>query len=180
MRAIANSDTATAEEKAVAAKLLAELEKPKTPADLLAQAFAGIDAKAAAYRADQLARFKVCSACCLMRQSKGNDRCDLCGASGKWESPLPESLERGRYIAATTSWTNDELNQYIARTSINTALAAHCARVLELRGVDRVRSDWERAGFDIHGHKHGSVAPTVAKLPTLASPSAGVSYTPHS
>ena len=56
LRAAAQDETLRPEQREEAARLLADMEKPKTTAELLDRVFAGIDAKAAAYRADQLAR----------------------------------------------------------------------------------------------------------------------------
>lgn len=182
LRAVVNNESLSAERREIAAKLLAQLEKP-APATLLEKLEStceGIAERVAAERADTLAKFKVCSSCCL-RQSKANETCDLCGSLGKWESPLPASLEQERRTAATTLWSDDELNAFIASTSVNTTLAAHCARVLELRGVPRVRGFWEGPSLDIHGHAIGEDAPKVRKaLPVssrLVTPNAGITYT---
>ncbi len=156
LRAVAHNEALSAEERDVAAKLLETLEAPKpTPksvsiSEMLAQTFADITARADAYRAEQLARFKVCSGCCL-KQAEENDICELCGVQGPWEPPVPDSAERTRYIAASTTYSDDELNDHIARDAMNTAFVTHCARVLELRGVERVKSFWEKAGFTITG-----------------------------
>ena len=151
LRASANNEALSTEEREVAFKLLATLEKPKPKsiADILAVTFANIEANADAYRADQIARFKVCSSCCF-KQPKDNNHCELCGQRGPWESPVPDSAERTRFIAMSTSYSEEELN-YLIEHSSNVVLAGHSAKVLELRGVERVKSFWENAGFTITG-----------------------------
>lgn len=184
LRAVVNDESLSPEQRDIAAKLLAELEKPRpaTPAAILEQVYQNIDRKVAEHRAEQLENYKVCSACCL-KQPKANDRCELCGTSGKWESPLPESLERQRCIAATTRYSNDELNNVVATFSMHTDFVEHCVRVLALRGVPRVRSFWEGPGLDIHGRRLESDPPKKRTAPAIATqavtPSAGVSYTGH-
>lgn len=181
LKAVASNEKLNAEERGVAAKLLETLEKPKPPKtmeDHLEEMTRRNEAKDAAYRADQLARFKVCVVCAL-KQDKDAEVCGLCGATDKWESPLPDSPERREQIAITTDWADDQLNERIARDSSYTTRARvkHCIRILELRDVPRVRSFWERAGFDIDGKpRTTNPAPQQSSHTTLYAPIRAAQY----
>jgi hypothetical protein len=91
------------------------------------------------------------------KQARENDICELCGQSEGWERAAidPPNPDRCRLIAVSTIYSDEELNSYIANSSIDVAFVNHCARILRLRGVPRVRSFWERAGFDLNGKSIG-------------------------
>lgn len=165
LKATAANEALSAEEREVAAKLLEKLgSSPKERIRRnLETAFKEIEEKAAAYRADLVARFKVCGSC-FLKQLKANEACELCGASDKWESPITENTERQHRIAETTDYTDEQLNHLISAYS-DVTRAEHCAKVLELRGTPRVRSFWERAGFDLRGRPIKSDAPKPVTLP---------------
>jgi len=111
-------------------------------------------AEAQEARKRENATLKVCPDC-YRKQAKDRQSCELCGKTpARWDPAAtdPPNPERCHYVAASTTYTPEELNSYIARSSIDTPFVKHCARVLELMGIRRVQSFWEGAGFDIEGH----------------------------
>lgn len=145
--AVANENLSP-EQRAQAAKLLAQLESAPLNFEQFCERIA---AEAAEARDRENQRFKVCGSC-YRKQAKERATCELCGRS-TWEAAAtePGNPQRCSYIAAATSYSADQLQWYIAHDSMDTAFAKHCAKVLELRGIPRVRSFWERAGFTLDG-----------------------------
>lgn len=155
LREAAANEALSPERRAEAAALLAEMEKapPAPPGGIWAEVFRRIDERYAAYVENENARLKVCPSC-YRKQPKDRQACELCGSTPEsWEWPVHEPYDpmRGALIAAATNSTPEELNAIIANDSIRLGLVRHCARVLELRGIPRVRSFWERAGCTIDG-----------------------------
>lgn len=154
LQAIISDGSLPVEERDEATRLLAELEKGQSKTGTMDQFdvwLAKIDENYAAYVADQNARFKICGSC-YRKQFKDRDTCELCAAAS-WQPAVAGSTDgrRSRLIWAATEATGEELNAYIERDSMDTSYVQHCARVLELRGIPRVRSFWERAGFTMLG-----------------------------
>lgn len=157
LRAIVEDEKIAAEKREEAARVLMELEQK--PENRIAQVFAKIEADHAKYVADQNGYFKVCGSC-YRKQDKDRDVCELCGHGGNWERVIvegPDNSRRTCMIAAATTYTDEKLNWYIHNSSIDIAFVLHCARILQLRGVPRVRSFWERAGFSITGQPLQSI-----------------------
>jgi hypothetical protein len=154
LKTIISDGSLSVEERDEATRLLAELEKKKQPenfVDLFAKSFDKSKEDYAAWVADQNVRFKVCGSC-YRKQLKGRESCELCGAAA-WQLAVVDSSDgrHSRLIWAATEATGEQLNAYVEHTSIDTDYVQHCAKVLELRGIPRVRSFWERAGFTMLG-----------------------------
>jgi hypothetical protein len=152
LRAVITDESTTPEQREEARKVLAELEsQPENIVDLFAKSLDKIDENYAKYVSDQNARFKVCGAC-YRKQFKDRDTCELCGAA-TWQPAVVDSSDgrRSRLIWAATEATGEELNAYVERDSMDTSYVQHCARILELRGIPRTKSFWERAGFTMLG-----------------------------
>lgn len=150
--AIANESLPDSQRKDAAA-LLAQLEpKPNINAkELFAEVFARITQRATEAHERENRLFKVCASC-YRKQPRDHETCELCGKEpASWEPVELGNPEQCKRVAAATSFTADELNSYIANCSMDVAFAKHCAYVLELRGIPRVRSFWERAGFTFEG-----------------------------
>jgi len=101
------------------------------------------------------AELKVCGTC-YRRQSKDNTRCELCNEAPQWRPSLMPTTSREAMVRASTTDSVEELQARIANEALKTELAAHSIRVLKLMGIEPVRSFWQRAGFDVHGHALGS------------------------
>lgn len=117
-------------------------------------------------------KYQVCQDC-FRKQAKGNQTCELCGIRpDKWMEPAftgelePANVatyaRRARFISAATVYSAEKLNWYIEYSSSDIDFIKHCARVLELKGVPRVMSFWERSGFTLEGKTKESSDPSRA------------------
>jgi hypothetical protein len=153
LRAVITDESTTPEQREEARKVLAELEgQSKTNRmDQLDLWLAKIDENYADYVSDQNARFRVCGSC-HRKQFKDRDTCELCAAAS-WQPAVVDSSDgrRSRLIWAASEATGEQLNWYVEHSSMDIAYVQHCARILELRGIARVRSFWECAGFTMLG-----------------------------